>query len=259
MHVQFHINDNTTNDQCRAFAAFLLTLTGDLNKVDGGEAAGALPAAAAAAAGPVVIPPPPARPADSIPSAEQRAVASQLPPPPPPTDAAAGIPPPPPAAVGAAPAAPAAASVPQVEVERDSAGLPWDERIHQKTRGKKKDGTWKIQKGIDAAVVQAVVTELAGQRLAAPVAVTAATAPIFPAPPGSPPSAPGPTPAGVTFRDFMAKVSKLTVDGVLTPLQVSTFVQKHGAQNLGALLSRADLIPAINADIDLHLATLAGG
>lgn len=45
--------------------------------------------------------------------------------------------------------------------EFDKAGVPWDARIHQKTRHKKQDGTWKIQRGMDSAVVAAVMQELA--------------------------------------------------------------------------------------------------
>lgn len=70
----------------------------------------------------------------------------------------------------------------------DAAGLPWDARIHQKKQSKKKDGTWKLQKGIDPAVVMAVVAELASKRL--PASVTQSSAPPtasgrVPAPPVS--------------------------------------------------------------------------
>lgn len=49
---------------------------------------------------------------------------------------------------------------PNTPLELDKAGIPWDERIHQKTKNKKKDGTWKIQKNIDAGLLAAVVQEL---------------------------------------------------------------------------------------------------
>lgn len=44
--------------------------------------------------------------------------------------------------------------------EYDSAGIPWDARIHQSAKGKKKDLTWKLQKGIDPLIVQGVISEL---------------------------------------------------------------------------------------------------
>lgn len=44
--------------------------------------------------------------------------------------------------------------------ELDSAGMPWDARIHQKLKSKKKDGTWKLQKGIADNIVAAVTQEI---------------------------------------------------------------------------------------------------
>lgn len=90
------------------------------------------------------------------------------------------------AALATAPAVPAAPSTAAVNPavpgadDYDSSGVPFDARIHQKTRGKKKDGTWKLQKGIDEAVVARVMQELA-TRIRHP----GSTANI-PAPPSSP-------------------------------------------------------------------------
>jgi len=56
------------------------------------------------------------------------------------------------------------ASAALAPVEYDETGLPWDARIHQKGKAKKKDGTWKLQKGLDPALAQAVVQELASKR-----------------------------------------------------------------------------------------------
>lgn len=47
--------------------------------------------------------------------------------------------------------------------EYDSAGIPWDARIHQKTKNKKKDGTYKLLKGVDSGLVSSVVVELQSQ------------------------------------------------------------------------------------------------
>lgn len=52
--------------------------------------------------------------------------------------------------------------------EYDSAGMPWDARIHQKKKSKKQDGTWKLQKGIDPAIVQNVVSEISARKIATP-------------------------------------------------------------------------------------------
>lgn len=65
--------------------------------------------------------------------------------------------------------------------ELDSAGLPWDERIHAKTKGQKADGTWKRGRGVDDATVAAVEAELRA-RVAGPIP-TPGNAPAQPSAP----------------------------------------------------------------------------
>jgi hypothetical protein len=72
--------------------------------------------------------------------------------------------------------------------------MPWDARIHQKAKSKKKDGTWKLQKGIDMNLVQSVTAELAKAKLvaAAPnaaIAAALAATPTVSAPVPPPPAA----------------------------------------------------------------------
>lgn len=43
-----------------------------------------------------------------------------------------------------------------VAPEYDSANMPWDERIHQKDKNKKQDGTWKLRKQRGATVEQVI-------------------------------------------------------------------------------------------------------
>ncbi len=88
---------------------------------------------------------------------------------------------------------------PPVMLEFDSAGVPWDARIHQKNKSKKKDNTWKLQKGIDANLVTAVMQTLHAYRRPPDASATAgAVAPVslpqaqsqagYPAPPPPPPT-----------------------------------------------------------------------
>lgn len=67
-------------------------------------------------------------------------------------------------------------------VEYDSAGLAWDERIHQTTRKKKSDGTWMLKRRVDAALVEQVTKELLARKGVPSVADGAPLANI-PAPP----------------------------------------------------------------------------
>jgi hypothetical protein len=85
----------------------------------------------------------------------------------------------------AATASPGVSAAPPAGDVYDRAGVPWDARIHQEKRGQKKDGTWKLKKGVDDAIVSVVMQELAPRiRAAQPAAPTTPAAP--PAPPAEP-------------------------------------------------------------------------
>lgn len=73
-------------------------------------------------------------------------------------------------------ASPGASAAPPVD-EYDSAGVPWDARIHQKGKGQKKDKTWKLQKGIADSLVSTVMQELAPRIRKAPAAPAAPAEP----------------------------------------------------------------------------------
>jgi len=45
-------------------------------------------------------------------------------------------------------------------VERDSEGLPWDDRVHSETRKKNADGTWRYRRNLDKVIKDAVYAEL---------------------------------------------------------------------------------------------------
>lgn len=64
--------------------------------------------------------------------------------------------------------------------EFDSAGIPWDERIHAGTKGRNQDGTWKRRRNTSDVQFASVMAELsarkAGQQPSAPPAVAAAPA-----------------------------------------------------------------------------------
>jgi hypothetical protein len=42
----------------------------------------------------------------------------------------------------------------------DTAGMPWDERIHSTKKGLNADGTWRKRRGVDAAFITQIETEL---------------------------------------------------------------------------------------------------
>jgi len=152
--------------------------------------------------------------------------------------------------------------------ETDSAGLPWDARIHSKSadgvKGKNKDGTWRQRRNLADGVKEAVEAELRGlvalNAGAAPVtggiapdaaaafhARVAAQAAAAPAAPPAPPVAPSSVnPLG----PLLMKIAPLFASGKVTPQQADAIAQKHGLANLTQLALTPNLVPAVEADID---------
>lgn len=180
--------------------------------------------------------------------------------------------PPSPAAVPPVPAPiPPAPGVALTPAERDTAGVPYDARIHNKSRTKKQDGTWKLAKGIDPALVTAVMAEITGTPAAplapapvppAPAVPAAPTAPIPPAPTPPPPSVGSAAPAaagpsGTSFREVMKKITDAQTAGRLTKAQVDHALAQVGFKpdELAPLVMPANvqLLAAFNSLIDAIL------
>lgn len=258
---------------------------GDLSHTKTTSVTTAAPPAPPAPPAPTAPPPPP--PADVSGSTEdddsddetEGTNTGNVPPPPPPTNAGiAALP----QSSNPATYAAGVSGVASVPVEVDAAGMPWDERIHQKGKSKKKDLTWKLKKGVDTALVQSVTAELAARRAAAP-APTAGSLPAappatgsnsvpvppvsnVPAPPGVPapngvggavPVPPAPAVGGVgasdsltPYRKLIDKITDLTKAGKLTPAKVNEICTSHGSPSLMQLKNFEALIPAVDKDID---------
>ena len=172
------------------------------------------------------------------------------------------------------PAAPA-------NLELDASGLPWDERIHQATRGKKVDNTWKLKKGLDPAIAASVTAELrvgfpapaAAAPIVQPTAPASPANPMAPPPPAqqvAPPPPADPIPAGVTqqvppsaevtdFRKLMQKITTATNAGKITNVQVDAALQSVGlpARQLVSLVQNPHLVGGVDAYIDACLAAAA--
>lgn len=215
--------------------------------------------------------------------------AAQVPPPPPPPPAVTPTAPPaPPAAMAPAfvpPVAPVAAIAPlpptipaagPVSNEFDKSGVPFDERIHQKSRKQKADGTWKIKKGLDPAIVEAVMRELAPHiRGAGTPATAGAIAPVplpqappppqasipFPPPPPLPPEvqaqalAASQAPPLDPYRTFVKKITDARGHNRLTAEEVIQAVTQAGAPSLQLLNNMPHLLPLVESYIDAILAT----
>jgi hypothetical protein len=172
-----------------------------------------------------------------------------------------------PVPVAAAPVAPAAPASPAPSV--DVAGLPWDERIHARTKALNKDGTWRQKRETPAELVSAVEAELRA-RVGLPVAPVPVAPPAPVVPPGVPnsvfalgavaapvvaPPAPvapvapvTPAPGPATFQDLMVWVTPHMTSQALpavTVEQLHAVMAQHGVVGFPALIADPTKVPLV--------------
>lgn len=162
-------------------------------------------------------------------------------------------------------------------VELDTRGLPWDARIHSRTKTKLANGQWKIMRGIDDAKVtlienelrQAMQAPLIEETIEAPVApvykavpvpppvpqtvehIVSPGFPVAPAPVATPPNVGDPTaPQQQDYMTFMAKATAVISSGQMTPGKLNEIIQGFGLPSVSVVGTRPDLIPAIMDKID---------
>jgi len=120
-----------------------------------------------------------------------------------------------PTSVPAVPASTSAADPVAGQVELDSAGCPWDARIHTSNKATIGDGTWRKKPGVDPALFESVRNELMGNVPAAPAAEPVGTTTPNPAPAIAPPVPEAsmlpeaPAPALLTGNDVMARAMEI--------------------------------------------------
>lgn len=161
-------------------------------------------------------------------------------------------------------------------IDVDKAGLPWDGRIHASTRAKNADGTWRMRRGIEAALAAAVTGEL--RQTMAPVvpqppAPSASTAPAIPKPPFVPsvvtpvPPAtitPEATLAGaaadasrsdvpaLTFPKLMQLITTAFTSKALSQEHIKAAIEAAGLPSLPMLASRPDLVQGVADSLGLR-------
>jgi hypothetical protein len=175
-----------------------------------------------------------------------------------PTPPSVPVPPAPPTASTGAPVAPPTAS-PAPGVELDTRGLPWDTRIHSRTKSKNAQGEWKNSRGIDPHLLARIERELRNAMAvpapaSAPVADVSAPAALVPTPPGAT-GAMSAFPSNMPpFPALMMKVSAANAANTLSQAEVLAAVRSAGLESLPSLISRPDLIPTVEAQIDAIIA-----
>jgi len=166
-----------------------------------------------------------------------------------PSPTAAFTPPPPPPQQQQAETAP-----------KDSAGFPWDERIHSSAKSFNKDGSWKKKRGVQDTVVSSVEQQLrltypapnpqgAFTPPAPPPPPPAPVGQVPPPPPPPPPAAPAQTGA-LDFIGLMGKITGHIAAGKITQADVAGVCQQFGIAAAPLLAQRPDLIPSVGATLD---------
>ena len=187
-----------------------------------------------------VAPPPPVAPLANAPIASHVGASTNA------QTAASVSPPPPPALPLSTAPLPTTLSG---DLDRD--GFLWDERIHSKGKTKIADGTWKLKKGADKALVEQIRSQLRASGHA-PVAASLAAVGV----PPPPPPVTGATPANPSDphdpASLMMWVMNLSQAQKLTHEQIHGFIGKH-TPGMHVITEHPAAVPAIVADIKAFL------
>lgn len=136
--------------------------------------------------------------------------------------------------------------------ELDSAGIPWDGRIHASSKAKVADNTWRLKRGVDKDLVASVTAELK-----AVMAIPAVVVPPVPGVPGEPPAVPYPPPSGlvkppITFEGLMIKLGQMMATGQIAQEAINTACAAMGV-TIPTLAARQDLVPALAEKLGITL------
>lgn len=161
-------------------------------------------------------------------------------------------PPAPPAPITTTPG-PVSSGAVVASVELDSKGLPWDARIHAGSKALVKDGSWRMKKELDPALVASVEAELrAALGNSAPATVhTVPPAPLPAVPVGAalPITTASPTAAPATFEQLMPRITAAVTTGVMPPTAVSAACAAHGLPSVVALQQSPQFVPLVWATL----------
>ena len=142
---------------------------------------------------------------------------------------------------------------PAVGVEVDTKGMPWDGRIHARTKAKVADGTWRQKRGVAADLIAQVEAELRAAN-AAPAATVQTTSVV------------DPNPTVPEFTRLMIALTPFLCTDAEPNKPLSQSGLRQWAAHIGLinpatnegevrmLEARPDLIPQFRAVINRHLA-----
>lgn len=155
-------------------------------------------------------------------------------------------------------------------IETDSAGIPWDGRIHASTRAKITDGTWRMRRAVDPSVVTAIEAQIRQTSSVppAPVPVPVPLPPFVPSvvPPvpqanfipvisaGAVASAfPSDQPIANHFPALMKGITGGYAAKTITQEMIAQALQAVGVPALPMLVHRQDMIPLVALTLGITL------
>ncbi len=153
----------------------------------------------------------------------------------------------------------------------DSAGLPWDARIHARNKAKKSDGTWRLKRSVDSvqeSEVKAELREKVGLPAVEPInpmeafksaeelgmVKTITKSQIPPVPVPLPPIATSiavPNDGTLTFPQLVPMITSGIAIGKINDAQLQAVLQSFGLATLPALISRPDLVQSVATALGL--------
>ena len=119
-------------------------------------------------------------------------------------------------------------------VQLDSAGLPWDARIHAASKATIADGTWRMRRNVDEAEVTQIEAEMR------------AVLNVAPAAPAPTPTTNAPT---LDWKLFLNVMTKHITEKRITTQQISEICRSLDLRHPGDLQIRPDQFPAFEAAV----------
>lgn len=147
----------------------------------------------------------------------------------------------------------------------DSAGIPWDDRIHSSTKAVTEAGLWRKRRGIDPATVAEIEILLTNVSVVEDTPEMPTTPSIMmPEMPVTPmpemPVAPMPEMpvapitempvAPITFNDFMQGVSRGMSAKIINPAYLKELSETFGLSAITDLITNESLIPSLIFDME---------
>jgi hypothetical protein len=142
-------------------------------------------------------------------------------------------------------------------VSVDSAGLPWDARIHSASRTLNADGTWRAKRGLNGDAKVQVEKEL-HQVMSIPAPPQPQQTQVPPPPPATAEQTVDPEIAQrQAFMDLIGRTSAALAARKISEDQVTKICTSVGIANLPLLGLRLDLVPQVAPMIDGIIAAQA--